>query len=246
LAWGVERAQGWLRVYSADCTAFGNFADMGVALDAVRLAEADARGKIAACVQAPATFSAARSDAGPVTGSPPGALARAPRVHAMRHRRRCRRVSAAIRALLLAALVPLLGGSAERLPTPPALAAAGWQLGAWRAMPPARFEPLLPVRVHAGAEDALPGVALHAEPGQGGFVWRPLSRAPRVAWPGAGASRRARRRPTWRAAAATTARSRSASASTAGRPTPAPGRGPGTPRRRPRRATTGRRCRAAC
>jgi len=94
--------------------------------------------------------------------------------------RRCRRrrFSAVIAVLLLAALAPLLGGAAERLPTPPALAAAGWQLAAWRGMPPARFEPLRPIRVHDGAgggEEALPGVALHAEPGQGGFVWRQRS-----------------------------------------------------------------------
>jgi len=40
----IERAQGWLRVYTADRAAFGDFAEMGTALEAVRLAEAAARG----------------------------------------------------------------------------------------------------------------------------------------------------------------------------------------------------------
>ncbi len=95
-------------------------------------------------------------------------------------RRRC--LSTAIPALLLAVLAPLLGGAAERLPTPPALTAAGWHMGAWRGMPPARFEPL-PTPVHPGGEGPLPGIALHAEPGQGGFVWRSLSGTPGcLAW----------------------------------------------------------------
>ncbi|MBW8268951.1 DUF3047 domain-containing protein [Caldovatus aquaticus] len=80
-------------------------------------------------------------------------------------------------ALCLAALAPLLAAAAERLPTPPDLAAAGWQAGAWRGMPSARFGPL-PLRLQAGGATVLPGVWLHAEPGEGGFVWRPLAGRP--------------------------------------------------------------------
>jgi len=41
--WMTERAQGWLRVYTADRAAFGDFADMRAALEAIRLADAAAR-----------------------------------------------------------------------------------------------------------------------------------------------------------------------------------------------------------
>jgi hypothetical protein len=47
LAWVIERAPGWLRVYTADRAAFGDFAEMGTALEAIRSAEAAARASAA-------------------------------------------------------------------------------------------------------------------------------------------------------------------------------------------------------
>jgi hypothetical protein len=92
---------------------------------------------------------------------------------------------AVLSALPLALLAALLGGAAEPLPTPPMLAEAGWRMGAWHGMAPARFDPM-PPRVRSAAGEAwalLPGVLLRAEPGEGGFVWRRLAGPPGcLAW----------------------------------------------------------------
>jgi hypothetical protein len=54
LAWVVERAQARLRVFTADCSVLGEFAEMRAALDAIERAEALARKRAAPRAQAQA------------------------------------------------------------------------------------------------------------------------------------------------------------------------------------------------
>jgi hypothetical protein len=54
LAWVIERAEGWLRVYAADCSVLGEFAEVQAVLEAIRLAEAGTLTGSAPRAQAPA------------------------------------------------------------------------------------------------------------------------------------------------------------------------------------------------